>query len=76
MEVMDVRPETHFVLYIGDDVTDEDAFAALAGDGVGVLVGGAVSASLADYRVDSPEAVRVLLGWIRRRLQRSPHPRP
>jgi trehalose 6-phosphate phosphatase len=49
------------VLYVGDDVTDEDAFLALdpdAGD-VGVKVGDGPSA--ATHRVDSPEAVTALL---------------
>jgi trehalose 6-phosphate phosphatase len=47
-------------VYFGDDVTDEDAFAELAEDGVTVLVGSARK-SAARYRVDSPAAVvRVL----------------
>ncbi|WP_350349588.1 bifunctional alpha,alpha-trehalose-phosphate synthase (UDP-forming)/trehalose-phosphatase [Agromyces sp. G08B096] len=47
------------VLYIGDDVTDEDAFAALDGDDVGVKVG--QGKSLAAHRVRSPEEVAELL---------------
>jgi trehalose-phosphatase len=47
------------VLYVGDDVTDEDAFAVLGPDDVGVKVGG--GDTLAAYRVPDPGAVRDLL---------------
>ena len=46
-------------IYVGDDVTDEDAFAALDGDDVGVKVG--QGKSIATYRVRSPEDVAELL---------------
>ncbi len=47
------------VLFIGDDVTDEDAFRALSGKDIGIKVGNGESA--AHYRVVDPlEAVRVL----------------
>ena len=47
-----------FPIYIGDDATDEDAFAAAQdADGFGVFVGPAGSATRAKYRLDSPAAV-------------------
>ena len=46
-------------IYIGDDVTDEDAFAALDDDDVGVKVG--QGKSIATYRVRSPEDVAEVL---------------
>ncbi|GJM38748.1 MAG: putative trehalose phosphatase [Acidimicrobiales bacterium] len=47
------------VLFLGDDITDEDAFATLAGPDVGVKVGpGDTSAA---FRVDTPDDVAVLL---------------
>ena len=47
------------VLYLGDDVTDENAFAQLHGPDVGVKIG--AGETLAAYRVDEPiDAVRVL----------------
>jgi trehalose-phosphatase len=49
-------PRSFVVAYFGDDTTDEDAFAALAGDDIGVLVG-PPRASRASYRVSSPHAV-------------------
>lgn len=35
-------------LYLGDDITDEDAFRALAGRGVGIIVGHADDPEVAD----------------------------
>lgn len=39
MELLKGWPEERFAVYVGDDDTDEDAFAALAGRGVGIRVG-------------------------------------
>jgi alpha,alpha-trehalase len=61
LEVLEIRPESHLPLYIGDDETDEDAFAALAGRGPGVRVGAELSDSLADFRLENPGAVRRFL---------------
>ncbi|MEZ5247442.1 MAG: trehalose-phosphatase [Acidimicrobiales bacterium] len=47
------------VLFLGDDVTDEDAFATLAGPDVGVKVGDGITA--AAFRVSTPDEVAVLL---------------
>jgi alpha,alpha-trehalase len=57
-----VTPERSFLVYIGDDETDEDAFAVLEGAGAGVRVGAEVTTSLADYRLADPREVRALLG--------------
>jgi len=49
------------VLYIGDDVTDEDAFRAIAGKGIGILVHETDRATAAQYRLNDPDEVRVFL---------------
>lgn len=46
--------------YIGDDITDEDAFAALK-DGCGILVGSHGDQTYADYRLESVAEVKELL---------------
>ncbi len=57
--------------YFGDDITDEDAFAALSGRGIGILVADPSDPAIdrptyADYRVRDPdEAVRVLDSFAR-----------
>jgi trehalose 6-phosphate phosphatase len=48
-------------VYIGDDETDEDAFAALAGRGLGILVADRPQETQAEYRLESPEAVAEFL---------------
>jgi trehalose-phosphatase len=50
------RPDV-LPVYIGDDETDEDAFAALAGRGLGILVADRPQKTQAEYRLESPEAV-------------------
>lgn len=51
-------------VYLGDDTTDEDAFRAVHGDGVGVLVG-RPRRSAARFRLSGPAAVRQLLArWV------------
>lgn len=48
-------------LYLGDDATDEDAFRALSGRGLGILIAEGPQQSAADYRLHDPEAVAALL---------------
>jgi trehalose 6-phosphate phosphatase len=53
------------VMFLGDDVTDEDAFATLAGPDVGVKVGD--GDTIAPFRVGSPDEVAILLTALRTR---------
>ena len=57
-------------VYLGDDVTDEDAFGALGDDGVTIVVG--VRPSCARYRVEHPAAVAGLLALVCERWRRRP----
>jgi len=57
------QPSGTLPIYLGDDVTDEDAFRALDG-GVRVLVGRHSRASAADYRLNGPEEVVQFLRWL------------
>ena len=52
----DVKP-----IYIGDDVTDEDAFRALEGRGIGILVSPLPYPTAARYSLQDPREVRELL---------------
>jgi trehalose 6-phosphate phosphatase len=48
--------------FAGDDTTDEDAFALLGADDIGVKVGSGPTA--ADFRVDNPEQLADILGLL------------
>lgn len=50
-------------VFVGDDVTDEDGFRAVADDGVGVLVGDR-SDTAATLRVPDTDGVASLLTWL------------
>ena len=48
-------------VYVGDDETDEDAFRALYGRGIGILVADRSQHSMAAYRLAGPGQVEALL---------------
>jgi trehalose-phosphatase len=52
-------------LYVGDDVTDEDAFAALKGKGLGLRVGRPDEPTEADYVLDDVPQVGDFLRWLK-----------
>lgn len=53
--------EKYIPVYIGDDVTDEDAFQALENDGLGILVGAHGEKSSAKYRLKNVYQVKNFL---------------
>jgi len=55
--VLDEEPEGVPAAYLGDDRTDEDAFEALAGRGLGILVAQEPKQTGASVRVRPPEGV-------------------
>lgn len=61
-------------LFIGDDVTDEDAFALIKGEGVGIRVGNGEHLSVADYRLENPDEVVTFLTRLDRALSGSTPP--
>lgn len=54
----------HLAIYIGDDVTDEDAFAALQDKGFGILVAQELRASKAAYMIKDTPDVKKVLEWL------------
>ncbi|WP_020100873.1 trehalose-phosphatase [Mycobacterium sp. 360MFTsu5.1] len=62
IDVLRERDGATAVVFLGDDVTDEKAFARLRDGDVGVKVGPGPSA--AQYRVDSPEDVAEALAYL------------
>ena len=58
LKALDLDREGVVPVYLGDDLTDEDAFEALAGRGVGVLVGRAGDPELAGRRTAADYVLR------------------
>jgi len=58
LQALKLSWEDASVIYIGDDVTDENAFRVLRTRGTGVLVSQKPLASCAHFRVASPDDVR------------------
>jgi len=68
LEVMELADDPDTVpLYLGDDETDEDAFAVLEERGIGIAVGRAPGQTVAPLTVGDVDAVRRLLCWLCRR---------
>jgi trehalose 6-phosphate phosphatase len=58
-------------IYLGDDVTDEDAFRALADSGIGIVVMQRHRPSAAQYRLRDPREVHLFLQALAAALERS-----
>ncbi|PRY11943.1 trehalose-phosphatase [Pontibacter ummariensis] len=61
MEELGLNQPDVVPLYIGDDITDEDAFATLQGQGIGILVGEHDDKTAAEYRLEDVEDVQAFL---------------
>jgi trehalose 6-phosphate phosphatase len=61
LEALDLDGREILPFYLGDDVTDEDAFRALSGRGIGILVADAPVRSAADYALRDVGEVRRFL---------------
>ncbi len=57
-------PDEYLPVYVGDDVTDEDAFKVLSDDGVGILVGQHSLLSAAHYHLENVDEVNAFLKHI------------
>ena len=57
LDALDLDTADVIPIYIGDDVTDQDAFDALHGNGVSILVAQDPQATRADYRLSNPAEV-------------------
>lgn len=69
LDVQELDEARALPLYIGDDVTDEDAFEALAGAGLTITVMGGPEETHADYLLQDPSAVRRFLDQLHQTLR-------
>ncbi len=68
LDALELGGSAAFALYIGDDVTDEDAFKALKEAGVGIVVAEGARDTAAGYRLENPKEVEAFLGELASRL--------
>ncbi len=61
-EILDVDPAHIVPIYLGDDVTDEDAFKELNGKGIGIKIDeSGINSTNADYWLKDPAEVEKFL---------------
>lgn len=68
LEALDLDHDGVLPIYIGDDVTDEDAFRALSGRGIGIVVAESDRPTHAHYTLGSTDEVGQLLHELNRLL--------
>ena len=73
MEELDLNQPDILPIYIGDDITDEDAFATLQGQGIGVMVGEHDEQTAAEYRLENVEEVQVFLEALTQTIKKQQH---
>ena len=61
LDALDLGGDDVTPIYLGDDVTDEDAFAALKGRGIGIHVSDRPQPTSADYGLRDPDEVHAFL---------------
>jgi len=71
LEALGLSAEDVLPVYLGDDLTDEDAFAEIASDGLGIVVGDGERTTRAAYRVSTTDEVGALLDRLAEAIERS-----
>ncbi len=61
LQALDLHKTAVLPLYVGDDITDEDAFRALKDFGIGIVVGDDARRTIACYALKTPDEVQDFL---------------
>lgn len=64
LDSMNLQSEQYLPIFIGDDITDEDALVAIAGKGIGIIVGSHGGNTAASYKFEHLEEVVAFLKQI------------
>lgn len=71
METLELNEKNYLPIVIGDDITDEDAFEAVSGKGIGIIVGSHGHKTSASYRLNSPDEVVHFLEHLKNTLKKN-----
>lgn len=69
LDALELNSEHYIPVFIGDDVTDEDAIEAIADHGIGILVGTHGDKTAASYRLNDTDEVADFLGKLQQLLK-------
>lgn len=72
LDTMELNEENYLPVFIGDDITDEDALAVVADEGIGIIVGSHGGGTSASYRFESLNEVVTFLKQILALVQEKP----
>ena len=61
LKALDLNEADVFPVFLGDDLTDEDAFSFLQDSGLGIVVGEGARPTAATYRLNDPDHVNTFL---------------
>jgi trehalose 6-phosphate phosphatase len=73
MEKLQLKRDKYIPVFIGDDVTDEDALRVVREDGIGIITGSHNQTTAASYRLDDPDQVIAFLEKLKNLLDRRTH---
>lgn len=68
MDTLKFSYDSHIPVFIGDDITDEDALKSIKNDGVGILVGSHGQTTAATFRLDTIEEVSAFLEALHKKV--------
>lgn len=70
MEELEMSANKYIPVFIGDDVTDEDAFEIIKGEGIGIIVGSHSQKTAASFRLEDSDEVTRFLEMFNSRLKK------
>ena len=68
-DLFEVNTNDTAIFYLGDDITDEDAFSAIKSYGIGIVVGDEPRKTEAHYRLNDVDDVSAFLNWLSLSMQ-------